>query len=382
MEGIKMLSAFSRLRIEKDIVTTFQRSLSGEGKIFVSEGGEVSPEDIIGVSQILSGFRIINLADLLWVKPPDVTKYIKRGVGQIIYKDELLAYKKGGFFSSEKIITSPTDGTLDFVNNITGEVRISLLPKKVELAAGVYGIVEKVDANLGVIIIRALVTKIYGVFGRGKVREGSLSVLTKRDGIITKNLISHSFDEHIIVGGGVYSADVLHSAISAGVVGLIIGGIKAADFRAVNGGSLSIQRRLESDGGLSIIVCEGFGSVGLGEDIYDVLTEYDNKFVYVDGNNSFIGLPSFASSSMIKVRSTILPKSGEGITQESKTEVNEVSIGVRVRVIGASFTGEQGKVVAFDKIETLMPSGVNSYMVTVETKRRKIQVPFKNIEII
>lgn len=376
------LSASLRLRVEKDVITRLQRSLRGEGKVYVSEGREVSPGDIIGSATILAGYRTVNLASLLWVKPADVTKYIQRQVGQKIYKGELLAHKKGGLFSREKVITSPCDGILDFVNNLTGEVRLSLPSKKLDLAAGVYGMVEKVDTKMGSVLIRTQVTKIYGIFGTGKIREGTLSVLTDRYGVISPSQISPKFDERILAGGSLSSKDTLRSAISQGVSGVIVGGINATDYKAVGGGKLLIQPKLEYDTGLSLVVCEGFGAIGLGEDIYESLKEYDGRFVSIDGNAACISLPSYSSSSMIRVRKTSLLDQQGDSSSESKDKVSDIYEGVRVRIVGSSFTGEQGKVIALDKTETLMSSQIRSFMVTVETKRRKIQVPYTNVEII
>ena len=102
-------STVIRMRIEKDIVTVVKRTLKGRGNITVSVGQEVTPEDLIGTSSISSGFRTINLAELLSVSPSQVSKYLKKQINQRVYKDELLAYKDGGFFQSKKIVVSPTD---------------------------------------------------------------------------------------------------------------------------------------------------------------------------------------------------------------------------------------------------------------------------------
>lgn len=370
-----------RVRIEKDIIVKIPRFLKGEGKIFVTAGREVSPEDIIGSAIQFKGFRTVNLATLLSVKPSQVTKYIKRAVGQKIYKGELLAFKKGNFFSSDKIITSPTDGEVDFINSLTGEVRISLLPKKIDLAAGVYGVVEKVDEKTGSCLIRAQITRLYGTFGIGKIREGTLMILTKRDGVISKEMILPKFDEYVLIGGNLSSKEVLNSAISAGVNGMIIGGINASDYKAITGGRISFQHKFDEDMGLSLLVCEGFGPIGIGEDIFEIIKEYDGKFLLVDGNNATISLPSYQSSSMIKVRNTKLPETEESLVPGIET-LAEVSLGAKVRVVGASFTGEQGKIVALDKTDSLLPSQIRSIIVTVETSRRRIQTSYKNIEII
>lgn len=378
---MKLLTC-KRLRVEKDIIVRVRRILKGEGKILISEGREVMPEEIIGTSTQFRGFRTMNLSNLLRVKPSDVSKYIKRAVGQRIYKDELLAFKKGALFTADKVITSPTDGILDFINNLTGEVRISLLPKKIALPAGVYGVVEKVDEKIGLCLIRAQVTKIYGIFGIGRIRDGTLKMVTKRDGIISKAMISPNFDNYILAAGSLQSKDTLHSAISAGVNGLIIGGINATDYKDVLGGHISFQRKLDEDMGVSLVICEGFGAIGLGEDIDEILKKYDGKFISIDGNNACISLPSYLSSSMIKVRATKLPGDLAGSVSKSQEELTEIHDGVKVRIIGASFTGEQGQVVSQDQTESLLPSQIRSNMVTVETKRRKIRLPFQNLEIV
>lgn len=376
------LTVNKRLRLEKDIIVRVPRMLRGEGKIFVSAGREVSPGDIIGTATQFTGFRIVNLSSLLSVSPSEVIKYMKREVGQRIYKGELLAFKKGQFFSADKVITAPTDGVVDFVNSLSGEVRISLLPKTINLAAGVYGVVEKVDPKSNLCLIRAQVTRIYGMFGIGKTREGTLIILTKRDGVITKDMISPQYDECILSGGSLFSKEVLHSAISAGINGIMVGGINADDYQAIMGGSLTLQHKLDEDIGLSLVVCEGFGVIAVGDDIGNILKEYNERFVLVNGNNASVSLPSFSSSSMIKVRSTQLPSVGENLTPDVQQEEAQLTEGVRVRIIGPSFTGEQGKIIAIDKSESLMPSQIRSTMVIVETNRRKIQTSFKNIEII
>ena len=56
-----------RIRIQKDVVARIERILLGRGAIKVALNQEVKPSDIIGSSDVFSGFRIINLATLLAV---------------------------------------------------------------------------------------------------------------------------------------------------------------------------------------------------------------------------------------------------------------------------------------------------------------------------
>jgi len=100
------MKALKRLRIEKDIVTRVHRTLKARGQLNISLGQEVAPDDIIGSCWVSSGFRILNLSQALSVSPAEAKKYLRREIGQKIYKGELLAFKEQGFLSGKKNIIS------------------------------------------------------------------------------------------------------------------------------------------------------------------------------------------------------------------------------------------------------------------------------------
>lgn len=370
-----------RLRVETDIVTRVHRSLKGRGRLNVQAGQEVAPDHIIGSSEVSSGFRTVNLATLLSVSPKEVKNFLKREVGQKIYKGELLAFKAKGFFHPQRIVTAPTDGLIDFLNPQTGEIRITFLPKKVDLPAAVYGVVEAVDQNRGVVIIRTQVSKIYGMFGTGKARDGILTMVSKRDELVTASKIPQNLGEEILVGGGLIYKETISEAISLGINGIITGGINAKDYKGMAGGRLIFPKKLDNDIGISIIVCEGFGSIPIGEDIHEMLLNYNGRFVLIDGNLAVVNLPSFESSCMNAIRKTKLPSLAPLVREYNERQIGEVKLNQKARVVGSSFAGEQGKIIAIDASDTLLPSGIRTYLVTLETKRRKIKVPSTNIEI-
>lgn len=369
-----------RLRVEKNMVTRVHRSLKGKGELNVAVGQEVAPDDVIGSGEVYPGFRTINLALSLSVSPADVKKYLKRGLGQKIYKGELLAYKDEGFLRGKKVVISPSDGIVEFFNEQTGELKLVFLPQKKDLPSGVYGVVEKVDKLRGVVVIRTQVSRVSGLFGTGRSRDGVLRFLSRRDELVSERKISAELTDQIVVGGSLIYKEAISKAISSGVSGIITGGINARDYRGMAGGRLTFPRKLENDIGISIVVCEGFGSLPLGEDIYNLLLQYNEKFVLLDGNHAIISLPSFESSSLARVRNAALPEEEGVLIRELK--LAEVGIGSLVRVVGSSYGAEQGKVIAIDRSKTQLPSGVLAYLLTVETKRRKIKIPSNNVELI
>lgn len=374
-----------RLRVEKDVVVRVTRVLKGKGSLSVSVGQQVTPDEIIGSGTIASGFRTLNLATLLSVSPGEVSKYLTRKLNQRIYKGELLASKKGWLLSGKKIVISPTDGVLDFLNPKTGELKIAFLPKKSDLPAGVFGFVEHIDTIRGQVIIRTLVSKIYGMFGSGRVRDGILHILGKKDSLISKADIQTKYDGGILVGGSLFFKDTISACISQGVSGIITGGSNAEDYKGMAGGRLVFPRKLDNDIGIGIVVCEGFGSVPIGDDIFEVLSAYEGKFVFIDGNKALINLPSFSSASLTKIKNTKLPpmqNNDLGGSAGYSMETQELKIGSKIRIIGNAYLGEQGKVTSIDDSPTLLTSGIKACLVTIETNRRKLQVPVANLEII
>ena len=380
-----------RLRIERDLIARVKRVLKGKGQLNVGLGAQVSPSDIIGTSHVSSGFRTLNLSELLSVGAGEINKYLKKQIGQRVYRDELLAYKEGGLFGGKKYVVSPTDGVLDYINPKSGEIRLTHLTKKVDLPAGVFGIVEAVETGRGIVIIRTQVSRIYGMFGSGRIRDGTLILLGGRDRLVNKTDISPKYEDHILVGGSLIFKDSISAAISSGVSGIITGGINAEDYRSMAGGRITFPKNLENDIGISIIVCEGFGAVPIGEDVYTLLKAYNGKFVSIEGNSGILNLPSFESKSIIRVKSTKLPpisdvglspKDSEVAAEEKVVGVGELKVGKLVRVVGNTYGGEQGKVLAIDDRVSLLPSQVKAFLITIETKRRKIQLPVANLELI
>lgn len=375
-----MIFVPARVRIEKDTVVRIHRFLKGQGKFLVQVGQEVAPDEIIGRSEFSGGFVKLNLAELLGVSGNEVGKYLKRQLGSRIYKDELLAQKNKSLFNKEKVITCPADGILDYVNQKSGEIRITRLPENVDLPAGVYGIIEHINNQTGQTVIKTQATRVHGVCGSGRIRDGILSIVTKKDSLISKSIVSPKYDGHILVNGSIVSKETILAAISSGISGIITGGINAPDYKSIAGGRIIFPKKLENDIGVSILVCEGFGSIPIGDDIYETLVSYEGKFVTIDGNHAIINLPSFASNSMIKIKKTHLPPNFDESSND--IELIELHVGQKARVIGSSFTSEQGKVLAIDKTQTVLPSKISSFVVTLETKRRKIQIPSTNLEVI
>ncbi len=373
------LMANARIRIRQNAVTRVKRTATGKGQITVAVGQEVSPDDSLGKFKLQSGFRMIDVAVQLSVSPKEAKGLLQRKIGQKIFRGELLAFKKGSLFSGDKVITSPSDATLNFFDDKTGELRLELDAKEVSLLAGVYGIIEKVDPLRGDVVIKTQATEICGILGTGKVREGVLKVLGGPGLLVDQKMIPDNLSGDIVVAGGLVYGDAIFKAMRIGMHGLITGGINASDYRSITGSIY--KKNLQTDIGLSLMVTEGFGVVPIGNDVFEAATEHDGKFAILDGGAAKLILPSFDGTSIINLRKVALPKLG---LEELKPELQaqQLEIGQKVRVIGTEYLGQQGKIVSINSQVDALPSKIRTYMVTVEAKNGKFKIPYTNLEII
>lgn len=371
------LSATKRVRVKQNTVTHVKRYLQGKGKLTAVKNQEVAPQDIIGTATVSSGYTVIKLASKLGVSNKDGEKYVQRPKGSPFYKGELLAFKKGLF--DKKIITAPTDCIVEDYNQETGELNLKFLPKQVPLTAGVFGIVDKVEPLTGEVTIKTMVTEVIGILGTGKQRSGFLEII-ETPGLVSAQFITSALSQKVVVFNGLMFGEILRKAVGYGIHGIITGGINAADYLAMVN-TLDPSQKLGNDVGASIIATEGFGGLNVGTDIMEIIKMYQNHFVFVEGNTSRLILPSIEVDSILSLRKVTLPLD-RIVAPHEEVSIGTVEIGSNVRMIGSPFIGVSGKVVGIDKSSTLLESGISTILLTIETKSRKIKVPFANVEII
>lgn len=370
------MNANIRPRVKQNQVSRIKRRLWGKAQIIVSKGQEIEPQDIIGRSSVSAGFTTINIAKILRVEPQSGEKYLKREIGKIIYKGELLAFKKT--ILGQKTIVSPTDAEIDRYDSKSGEVWFKFLPKETSLISGVYGIVDMVDKEEGSVTIKTLASEIYGVVGLGKEREGVLEIISQPSQLVNPQAITQNLRQHILVLGSLVFDENLRQAIDVGVSGIIAGGINGSDFKSI-AGSLNPFLNTE-DIGITVLATEGFGSLPIGSDIYEVLKKHNERYMFIDGSKKKVILPEISPDSMMVLRKTALPQTLEDTEPEIKMDT--IKEGIKVRIIWHPYMGYQGKVLTIDQQPTSLPSGISTYLLTIETANQKIKVPYPNVEIL
>lgn len=372
------LFANTRVRIKPSICMLVTRKLKGPGTILAQKGTEVSPHDVLGHFKQTLGFTKVNIARELNISPSEVPKLLNKPVGQTTFKGELVAFKKGLFSKSQ--IIAQTDGIFESLDEKTGEATFKLLPKETSLTAGVFGVIENVDHQKGEIGIKTMMTEVYGVFGTGNEKEGFINVVSGAADLVNKEHITDSNRGQILVAGSLILEATIKKALNCTVSGIICGGLNMDDYIAMVG-TLNKLKRVGSDIGISIIATEGFGIIPMGDDLYEVLKRHEGKFAIIQGNMGRVLLPSDDPNSILSCRKVVLPLN-EALGTIPQLSVGEILIGLKVRLIAPPFMGAQGEVMEIDGNPTRLESGISTYLVTVNTKSKKIRAPFSNLEII
>jgi hypothetical protein len=377
-----MTQSQKRLRIVPNQIMHISRRFEGTtGRLSISLGQELRPEDQLGEGEIVSGFKMINLPVLLGVSSMKAQEYLKKKIGQTIYKGELLAKKPAFLGLGASEIVSPSDGILQSYDPYTGNLRLQFFPKKEKLLSGVYGIVEQIDHHGGEVMIKTLATVIYGMIGSGRQRGGLLSILEGKETLVSSRQIGQALPGQILVGGSLLFPDALRTAAHHRVSGIISGGINAEDFKTVFGGNLTVSPDKWTDVGFTLMITEGFGGIPIGDDIFKTLQTYHDRFVVLDGNTATMILPSQSVDSMIYIRKTSADVSPD---HQPSARLQSVSLaqGNKVRLVNGSRLGTIGIVQAIDQATTQLPSGIKTTLVTIKTSATTFKVPLGNLEVI
>lgn len=374
------LDVYKRLRVVKGAVFIKRKLHGGKPVIFVKNGVDIKPEDVLGESESSGGFTTVHLANQLNIAPKIAVEFLKRKIGQTIYKGELLAQRDGFWGFKKTILLASADGILDFYDAVTGILRIKLIPHKERLISGVFGLVANIDTKSAEITVKTLAYQMYGVAGSGMERSGILKVIGPRNLLVSSKQINQGLGGSIIVGGAMVFTDALQKAVHSEVSGIISGGFNLADLKAMRGGSLDFSREIFSDVGLSVMVTEGFGAIPIGDDIYDILKVHNDRFALLDGNKAKLILPTGDARSIIQIQK-LQTVDSTGLGGKSFS-TDELRAGVKVRVIASLDMGAVGVVDSIDKTPTKLPSDILVNMATILTKTGKIRVPTKNLEVL
>ncbi|MGQ9608785.1 MAG: hypothetical protein ACUVWN_05775 [bacterium] len=368
------------LKVAKRTTLRKIRRLPLPGKILVNLGQTVNANSIVARTELPGQVRSVNVASILGIQPEEIYQYMQKKEGDPVSKDEVLASTKGIFGLFKSQCFSPTDGTVETVSKITGQVMIRGPEIPVEINAYVDGEVVDIMPDEGV-IIQTYGSFIQGIFGIGGEAIGILQTLSENPGdIITPDSLPDKMSGKIIVVGALITSELVKRAIKLGVKGIIAGGIDDNDLKALLGYDLGVAITGSENLGITIIITEGFGKMEIASRTYNLLKECEGMKASINGATQI-------RAGVIRPEIIVsIDHDSDQVNQEQENDIpdEQLRIGSEVRIIREPYFGELAEVIELpielQKLET--EALVRVLKARLKRTNEIIILPRANVEII
>jgi hypothetical protein len=334
-----------------------ERTLPVAGKVNAHVNQRVSPTDVIAEANFAREHVLFDVARTFGVSPSAADKMIKVNTGDRVMQGALVA-ESGGLIP--RSIKAPRAGRVMIVGS--GQVLMEVGDTRVELRAGLPGVITQVLPERGV-VIRTEGALIQGVWGNGRIDNGLMvNLLQKPDDVLSAERLDVSLRGSVILGGHVRDLETLKAAAELPVRGLILSSLLSSLIVS------AYQMRYP------ILVTEGFGAVPMNTAAYRLLTTNDKREVTVNaehfdryyGNRPEVIIP--------------LPVSGE---PPEPSTFETFSTGQVVRLRRPPYAGMIGIISNLPPGLSTLPSGLRAPAADVKLENGEaVLVPLVNLEVV
>jgi len=363
------------LKVKRAMTVTKVRRLPILGEVYVKDGDKLNYDTIVARTQISGDPEIVKASLVLGVEPEDLPRYVTKKEGEKVSKDETIAAYNALFGLIKKRVPSPVDGTIESVSNVTGQIIIRGLPTPVDVKSYIPGKVVEVMPREGA-VISTNAAFIQGIFGIGGEVHGKIRIaVDSLDQELTESLISSEDKGAIVVGGSMVTIEALRKCVEVGVSCVVVGGVRYKDITSFIGSEIGVAITGEEDIGVTMIVTEGFGKMGMSQHSFDLLKRFEGYMASVNGATQIrAGV----------LRPEIIIPHEESYEQASEDELAlGMQPGTPVRIIRQPYFGAIGRVsslpVELQRVES------ESYVRVLDVELgdgNVVTVPRANVEII
>jgi hypothetical protein len=245
-----------------------ERVLPVAGKVNAHVNQRVNPTDVIAEATFAREHVLLDVARTFGVSPNAADKLIKVREGDRLTANALVA-ESGGLISHS--IKAPRAGRVMVAGG--GQVLMEVGDTRVELRAGLPGVVTEVLPERGV-VIRTAGALVQGVWGNGRIDNGlMISLLEKPDDVLSADRLDVSLRGSVILGGHVRDAETLKVAAELPIRGLIISSLLSSLI------TTAYQMRYP------ILVMEGFGAIPMNSAAFKLLTTSNKREATVNAEH-------------------------------------------------------------------------------------------------
>jgi hypothetical protein len=351
-----------------------ERRLPLPGEVLVRKGQTVSQDQIVARTEVPGEVQIVNAASLLEIEPEELERCMLKKVGEMVEKDEIIAFRKGFFGLTKKYVKSPIRGKIEYFSGTTGNVSIRAEPTKIEIDAYIPGNVVETLSNEAV-VIETKAALIEGIFGIGGERKGEIYIGVEDP---SKEISPENVNERcrgkIVVGGSTASFEAIKRAIDFGARGLIVGGLEFKQIKEILGYEIGVAITGHENLPLTIILTEGFGRLEMAKKTFNILKTFE-------GYNASINGATQIRAGVIRPE-IIIPLQKDECREEAEILSSSLRPGTKVRVIRHPYFGCLGKVVDLPIEIDCVEAECQVRVAVVELQDgRRVKVPRANIEL-
>lgn len=359
------------LTVKEGIVVEKVRRLPLEGEVVVDEGVRVAADTVVARTHLPGNVYPVNAASILNIEPGELKACMKKGQGDEVEQGEELALSRGLFGLFRTPMNAPVSGTIEILSEVTGQLIIREPPIPVEMKAYIDGVVSEVLPGEGV-KVKTPAVLVQGIFGIGGERQGPIAMKVSRpDEALDAERITEEDWGRIVVAGAFVDAAAFGKAVQVGAAGLVTGGIRYGDLKAIMGEEIGVAVTGAEAVGTTLVVTEGFGRIAMSRHTFDLLGRHDGESASMNGATQI-------RAGVIRPELIIpLPDVGE----ETVEELVSLDIGTWVRIIRAPQFGTLGKVVELPRELKRMESETLTRSVVIETEAGIVELPRANVEI-
>jgi hypothetical protein len=334
-----------------------ERLLPVAGKVNARMNQRVNPTDVIAEGNFAREHVLLDVARTFGVSAIAADKMIKVNEGDRLTEGALVA-EKSGFFA--RTIRAPRAGRVMVSGG--GQVLMEVGDARIELRAGLPGVVTQIIPERGV-VIRTAGTLVQGVWGNGRIDNGLMvSLIEKPDDILTADQLDVSLRGSVILGGHVRDADTLKAAAELPVRGLIISSLPSSLIVP------AYQMRYP------ILVMDGFGTMPMNSAAFKLLTTNNKREATVNaehfdrysGNRPEVIIP--------------LPISTE---PDEPNSYETFAVGQMIRMRRPPNAGMIGSISNLRPGLSTLPSGLRARAADVKLENGEtVLVPLVNLEVV
>lgn len=365
------------LKVTDKVLLTKKRILPLKGDVLSKVGDKVKPDTVVARTLLPGNVQPINVANILGIPPEDIMHHMLKKEGEKVKDGEVIAKSKSffGLFSSE--CKTKTEGSVESISSVTGQVLIRGNPIPVEIKAYLEGEVVEVYEKEGV-AVSTWGSFIQGIFGIGGETHGEIKLAVKDNTeVLTDKLIDKDCKDRVIVGGSLVTADAIKKAIRLGAKGIVVGGFDDKDLRDFLGYDLGVAITGSEELGITLVVTEGFGQMNMAEKTFSLLRSKEGKMACINGATQI-------RAGVIRPE-VVIPMEGDVHKKEEAEEFETVGLtkGYPVRVIREPYFGRLGKVSDLPPALQKLESESSARVLEVEfADGSKAVIPRANVEML